>query len=125
MAKNEKSNPKNWSDITYLRCELDKQLKADLANWLKQKHDWWAYVVTAVGEGLRFSVLDDPYHNCVEARLTALSNSTGINTLVLQGRGPDAMAAVQALFFKHFVVLEQNWENLDRDADKREITDWG
>lgn len=125
MAKNDKSNPKNWSDITYLRCELDKQLKADLTKWIQGKHDWFGYIESAVGEGLRFQVLEDAYHSCFEARLTAIAQSTDVNTLVLQGRGPTMLAAVQSLFFKHLVVLEQNWEELDRNADKREISDWG
>lgn len=125
MAKKTEQPAQKWSDITYLRCELDKQLKSDLAAWLKEKHDWLALIETAVGAGLRFQVLEDAYHSCFEARLTAISQSVGVNTLVLQGRGPTALAAIQSLFFKHVVVLEGDWESLDRNADKREISDWG
>jgi hypothetical protein len=117
-------DPSKWSEISYIRCELDKQLKADLAEWLKKKHDWLAYIEAEVGNGLRFGVHVDEYNRCVEARLTLLSQSIGINTQVLQGRGPDVMAAIQSLFFKHLIVLEKNWEELDRNADGR-YADWG
>jgi len=123
MAKTQPPERK-WSDITYLRCELDKQLKADLQEWLKKKHDWLTYIEQSVGAGLRFQVLEDEFHKCFEARLTAMSNSVGVNTLVLQGRGPDMLSSIQALFFKHFVVLEQNWEELDR-PDSSRYTEWG
>lgn len=116
--------PQKWSDITYIRCELDKQLKADLAEWLKKKHDWLSYVEKEIGAGLRFAVHQDQYNNCIEARLTAMSQSVDVNTLVLQGRGPDMLAAIQALFFKHYVVLEGDWEELDRDNAGR-YQDWG
>lgn len=125
MAKPPVKGPQNWSDITYLRVELDKQLKTDLAAWCKEKHDWIGLIESAVGAGLRFQVLEDKFHSCFEARLTLMSQSTGSNTLVLQGRGPTAMASIQSLFFKHLVMLEQNWEDLDRNADKHEIADWG
>lgn len=118
-------DPSKWSDITYLRVELDKQLKADLVEWLKKKHDWMSYIDTAVQNGLRFGAHEDAYNHCFEARLTALSQSVGINTLVLQGRGPDLLAAIQALFFKHLIVLEQNWEELDRNPSETRYQDWG
>lgn len=116
--------PRNWSDITYMRCELDKQLKADLTEWTKKKHDWLSYIEKEVGAGLRFQLLQDTYNRCVEARLTAMSQSAGVNTLILQGRGPDALAAIQSLFFKHYVVLEGHWEDVDRDNAGR-YADWG
>lgn len=125
MAKQPEKTPQKWSEITYIKCELDKQLKTDLSKWITQKHDWFGYIEQAIGADLRFQVLHDAYHECFEARLTLISNSVGINTLVLQGRGPTMLAAVQALFFKHIVILEGDWENLDRDADKRSISDWG
>lgn len=125
MTKKSEATPQKWSEMTYLRVELDKQLKADLSKWTGQKHDWLGYIESAVGAGLRFQVLEDAYHSCFEARLTAISQSVGVNTLVLQGRGPTALAAIQSLFFKHLVMLEGDWESLDRDADKREISDWG
>lgn len=126
MAKSNGKNPQQWSEITYLRVELDKKLKSDLEKWLKaQSHDWLAYIEKEIGAGLRFGVHDDTYNRCVEARLTALSQSAGVNTLVLQGRGPDMLSAIQALFFKHYVVLEGDWTELDRDADNSRYADWG
>jgi len=117
-------SPQTWSDITYIRCELDNQLKKDLQEWLKTKHDWFGYVEQAVGAGLRFQVLEDKFHNCYEARLTLLAQSTGVNTLVLQGRSATMLQAVQSLFFKHLVVLEGSWEDLERD-EQRKYEDWG
>lgn len=125
MKKQVEATPQKWSDMQYLRVELDKQLKADLSKWCQQKHDWLGYIETAVGAKLRFQVLEDAYHSCFEARLTAISQSVGVPTLVLQGRGPTALAAIQSLFFKHIVMLEGDWESLERNADKREISDWG
>lgn len=127
MAKNTPSKPQSqWSEITYIRCELDKQQKIELEKWLKaSKHDWFAYIESAINSNLRFAVHEDSYHRCVEARLTLLSQSTGINTLVLQGRGPDMSAAIQALFYKHLIVLEQDWESLDHDQENSRYSDWG
>jgi hypothetical protein len=119
-----RSETQKWSDITYLRCELDKKLKEDLQVWLKQKHDWLGYIEKEVGAGLRFQVLEDKFHQCFEARLTSMSNSVGVNTLVLQGRGPDALSSIQALFFKHYVMLECHWEEIDR-PDSARYEEWG
>lgn len=127
MAKNDQprsKDPSKWSEITYIRCELDNQLKKDLQAWLKEKHDWLGYIEQAVGAGYRFGTHHDAFNDCVEARLTLMSNSIGINTLVLQGRGPDLLTAIQSLFFKHFIVLEQRWEDLDRDK-RGKYSEWG
>ena len=123
MAKS-KEAPRQWSDITYLRCELDSKLKADLQNWIKSKHDWLGYIEKEVGAGYRFQVLEDKFHSCFEARLTLMSQDVHTNTLVLQGRGPDALSSIQSLFFKHYIVLEGHWEELDRPESAR-YTEWG
>lgn len=127
MSKSPVTKPQSqWSDITYIRCELDKNQKAELEKWLKSaKHDWFSYIEQALNDGLRFATHEDNYNRCVEARLTLLSQSIGVNTLVLQGRGPDMLAAIQALFYKHFVVLEKNWEDLDHDRENSRYSDWG
>lgn len=122
MAKTQE--PRKWSDITYIRCELDTKLKKDLENWLKKDHDWLAMIEQEVDGGLRFGAHNDEYNNCVEARLTLLSNSIDQNTLVLQGRGPDLAKAIQALFFKHYIVLDRHWENLDRPPEFK-YDSWG
>jgi len=110
---------KTFSPIDYIRCDLDTTLKGELANWVKaQKHDWFGYIEQAIADGLRFGVHTDVYNNCVEARLTLLSNSIGVDTLVLQGRGPDVLKAIQSLFYKHYIVLEKDWEHLDRFGPK-------
>jgi hypothetical protein len=124
MPSKSSGQPRKYSETEYIRCELDKQLKKDLEAWLKQKHDFWAFIDKEVQNGLRFACHVDAFNKCVEARLTALSNSADINTLVLQGRGPSLDAAIQALFFKHYVVLEGDWSHLDRD-NAGKFSDWG
>jgi len=127
MAKREEprtKDPQKWSDIEYLKCELDGALTEDLKSWLKSEHDWLSYIDKEVANGYRFGCHEDKYNRCFEARLTLLSQSVGINTLVLQGRGPDTLSAVQSLFFKHYIVLEGDWENLDRDGNRR-YSSWG
>jgi len=121
---NSKNSPQTWSDIEYIRCELDGQLKKDLQEWLKGKHDWFAYIEQAVSAGLRFQVLEDKFHSCYEARLTSIAQSTDRNTFVLQGRSATMLQAIQSLFFKHFIVLEMDWESLERDESRR-YEDWG
>jgi len=122
MAKTKE--PQKWSDITYIRCELDDTLKANLTEWLKKKHDWLAYIEAETNSGLRFGCHEDKFNSCVEARLTLLSQSIQQNTLVLQGRGPDLLKAIQALFFKHYIVLERDWEDLERKPEFKFDT-WG
>lgn len=124
MATKSSAQIRKYSETEYIRCELDKQLKKDLTDWLKGKPDFWSFIDKEVQNGLRFACHRDDYNKCVEARLTALSNSADINTLVLQGRGPDLDAAIQALFFKHYVVLEGDWTHVDRNSDGR-FADWG
>lgn len=127
MAKREEprtKDPSKWSDIEYLRCDLDDALKANLQSWLKDKHDWLGYIEKEVANGYRFGCMEDKYNQCFEARLTLISQSTGISTLVLQGRGPDLMSSIQSLFFKHYIVLDGQWENLDRNGNGR-YASWG
>lgn len=124
MAKEPSKDTSKWSEISYIRCELDDTLKTNLKEWLKQEHDFLGYIEKEIDSGLRFGCHEDKYNGCYEARLTALSQSIGINTLVLQGRGPDMLSAIQALFFKHYIVLNGQWEDLDRDRTGRFST-WG
>jgi len=106
---------KSFSEIHYIRCDLDTALKAELSTWVKdKKHDWFAYIEQAILDGLRFGCHTDAYNSCIEARLTLLSQSVGVDTLVLQGRGPDMLKAIQSLFYKHHIVLEKDWTSLDR-----------
>jgi len=125
MAKSSDNDRRSsWSNIQYIRCELDTKLKGNLKKWLDQTHDWLGYIEAAAIDGLRFGAHEDAYNKCIEARLTLLSQSTGVDTLVLQGRGPDLLTAIQALFYKHLIVLEKDWENLDR-APEYKFTEWG
>lgn len=118
------SEPKSFAPIQYIRCDLDTPLKAELSKWASEKkHNWWDYIEQAIDDGLRFGLHHDAYNQCIEARLTLISQSAGVDTLVLQGRGPDVLKAVQSLFFKHFIVLEKNWEDLDRFQPKM-AGDW-
>jgi hypothetical protein len=122
MAKTQEA--KTYSAMTYIRCDLDATLKAELASWVKsKKHDWFGYIEQSILDGLRFGTHVDSFNHCIEARLTLLSNSVGVDTLVLQGRGPDMQMAIQSLFYKHFVVLEKDWEHLDR-LEPKGSGDW-
>lgn len=124
MPSKRPTQERKYSETVYIRCELDKQLKADLTAWLKGKHDFWAYIEKEIGAGLRFACHEDAYNKCFEARLTSMSLDAAVNTLVLQGRGPDLLSATQALFFKHYVVLEGDWTALEREGEGR-YSEWG
>ena len=124
MATKTSYQPRKYSETEYIKCDLDKQLKSDLVEWLKKKHDFWAYIDKEIDSHLRFAAHYDEFNKCYQARLTALSQSADVNTLVLQGRGPDLLAALQALFFKHHVVLGGDWTHLDRDVNTK-YSEWG
>ncbi len=121
------AKPQNGGNsAVFLNCDLDKQLKKDLVAWVAQEvaQDFIGMMERAIDSGLKFGAGYDAYNECWQASFSKPVTATGkTTTYILIGRGGNLTQAMQALFFKHYVMLDGSWEDLDRKNARRE-TDW-
>lgn len=124
VKRNTRPAPKK-SDVVYLSCDLDKQLKKDLTAWVAQPMDYLDMIEKCADSGLKFGASFDHYNECFQASLTQPANEeSGDITRVLIGRGGNMTQAIQALFFKYIVMLETHLDDMDRQ-NPRGVSDWG
>jgi len=121
-----KSKPKDSvrGKVEYIALDLTKANRADLVKWLESNPDLWDLIEKSCDSGLKFSVSHDDFHDCIQATLTKVPDDRVFGTTtVLIGRGPDMLKAIQALFFKHHIVLQETWDNPEL-RNPRGVTDW-
>lgn len=124
MTKRAGKPVKSRSSVQYLNVDLTKAYRADLLKWLEGAPDLWDCIEKVTDSGLRFGASYDAYNECMQATLTQMSDDTpGSQTVVLVGRGGNLKQAIEALFFKYFVVLDGEMVDLDRKNGRGE-TDW-
>lgn len=117
---------KRDSDAVFLNCDLDKQLKKDLVVWCGQEanQDVFNLFEKIVDAGIKIGLGYDAYNECFQCSLSKpVQEGSKSRTYILVGRGGNLVQAVQACLFKHFVMLDGTWEDLDRKNARKE-TDW-
>ncbi len=116
----------NSSDAFFLNCDLDKQLKKDLVAWCAQQEnlDVFNLFEKIVDSGIKIGMSYDAFNECMQCSLSKPITEGGkTKTYILVGRGGSLVQAIQAVLFKHFIMLEGTWEDLDRKNTRKE-TDW-
>ena len=120
-----KSRPEKRSPVIYLQCDISSKAHKDkLIAWLEQPLDFVGIIEKLTDSGLKVSCSYDTYNDCFQAAITQVAETEGDQTVVLVGRGGDQTQALQALFFKYYIMLEEKMEDLD-SKNGRGHTDWG
>lgn len=122
----EMRKPAQNGQPVFLNCDLDKQLKKDLISWVSQEaaQDLVGLIERCIDSGLKFGASIDAYNECWQASLSkSVVEGQKSTTFILIGRGGNLTQAIQAVLFKHFVMLDGTWENLERKNARKE-TDW-
>lgn len=121
MSKNRKQDKKQPWEVTFIRCDLDKQAKLELKSWNLSPSEILEKVEDMVVDGYKITFSLDERNSCVAAYATA-KNSHPVNPqMCLDARGISTIHALKALLFKHYVLLEQTWGNRERTIDNDEM----
>lgn len=124
MARGKSTQSNKPRNLVYLQCDLTKEHKRDLVKWVESGVDLWDMLEKAIDSELRFGCGYDAYNDCTQASLTQITTDKGEQkTVVLVGRGPDLVKAMQSLFFKYHNILQGKMDDGDL-KNQRGVTDW-
>lgn len=123
MAQKSKSSARPSWEADFVSCELSKETKEQLKKWDVKGELTFDLVSKLVDDGYKLSISADKSHDCVGAYLTSPSSVDGSRKRILSARGPDLFGALRAIAFKHAIVLEGEWGNVDNKYDPQDS--WG
>jgi hypothetical protein len=122
-TKTKVSDTKKAWEVTFVACNLDTATKQQLANWDPKFTSTIDGLDRMVSDGYKISISNDKMHDAVGVYATMPDKSHKHNGFCLSSRGPGMMAALKALVFKHFTVLQQDWQVEVQQVD--EWSSWG
>lgn len=112
-----------FNDVVFVQRELSKEEQAACK---KQEASLGAMddsVLSLADRGYRISLKWDEYSSSYGAWMQQ-TKPTGENAgMCLTGRGSTPFKAVKQLLFKHFILLEENWQGFKEPARGVEIDD--
>lgn len=115
MAQRGKEKRPSW-EVDFISVELSKEQKELLRKWDSSGELTVDAVTRLVSDGYKLSVWGDKAHDCCGATLTSPKGESGDRQKCLSARGPDFLGAIKALAYKHLIVLDGQWGNLDNLA---------
>lgn len=119
-----KSDPKRASwEVDFVNVNLSKVQKEELFKWDVKGEVTFDAISRLVDDNYKLSISSDKAHDCVGAYLTSPAGPNGGRKQCLGARGPDFFGALRALAFKHLIVLEGDWGELDNTPDATDR--WG
>jgi len=79
-----------------------------------------AFLIQVVDDGYKFSLVADPEHNSCIATLTGRHEGCENKGYALSARGPDALGAMVALWYKHATLAHWGaWTEQGKVADRQ------
>ena len=122
VKKYSESKRPSW-EVDFVNVELGKEQKEMLRKWDVKYERTFDQIARLVADGFKLSVWGDKAHDCCGATLTSPKSTDGTRQKCLSARAPDFINALKALVFKHEIVLEGDWANLDNNPDPD--SQWG
>lgn len=111
-------------EAVFLQCDLTQETKRELVKWVSEERDYFDLIERTVDSGIKVSLSKDTYNDCF---MCSLSRNLVIEgkaaTYILVGRGGNLLQALQAVLYKHFIMLDCVWDDLGRKNARKE-TDW-
>lgn len=111
-----------WGGFIDLRLNSDE--KAAVEQWgAAFDGEIWAWVLDAVGKGLKFGLSFDRPNNTFVASFNGQGALTIQKRFSLTSRAGSADEAIKLLAYKHFVLLREDWGNFKPSGSN--IPNWG
>jgi len=119
MAKNTtKKQPKiEWKG--YLNVNLDNDDAKTFDEWETQRLFSIADVAILVDNGYKFSLNWDTHHNGFVASLFSSSPKLAWTGWTLTAWAESSEDAMRLLFFKHYILCEEDWERFTYKSEKQ------
>lgn len=121
-AKNQ-PNVKRFNDATFIQYELDKNATAALKKSVVSGDDLFVTYQRLEEQGYAVSLKFDEYGQCSAAFLRQTAQDGPNWGYVLTGRGSTPLKALKQLFYKHFEVMGELWEQFDTTPKRADIDD--
>lgn len=123
MASKSSSVKRNDWEVDFVNVNLSKDQKEQLFKWDVKGEATFDVISRLIDDQFKLSISSDKAHDCVGAFLTTPNPSDGSRKRCLGARGPDFFGALRALAFKHSIVLEGDWGELDNNSSP--VDRWG
>jgi hypothetical protein len=111
MAKTTSKPPKNsveWKG--YLRVNLTREQEAEFDVWFPTQTILLSDCGILCNNGYKFSLNWDKFHDGVSASLYANNEKLARCGWTLTAWAPSVEEAIGLLFYKHYVICEEDWE---------------
>jgi hypothetical protein len=113
MASKQAKVARNSWEVDFVNVSLSKEQKLEVAKWDVKGEVTFDIITKLVDDGFKLSISADKAHDCVGAYLTEGPNSSGNRKRCLSARGPDFFGALRSLVFKHSIILEGDWGDIE------------
>lgn len=121
-AKTKTSSTKQW-EVLFVQCELDAATKKQVKAWDGEYKTTLDAVERLILDGYKISSSFDRFHDCVGVFCTMPQADHKHHGLCLSARAPNFLDALKVLVFKHFTLLQENWDTNVNAAPKQD--QWG
>lgn len=118
MAKTRKTVMKKAEWKGYLRVNLTTEQDEAFDLWKVSQHVQLSDIDILLNNGFKFSLNWDVFHNGVSANLMATDVRLSWAGYVLTAWDTDVESAILLLFYKHYVVCEEDWEHFTDVVEK-------
>ena len=124
MAKKPETKPttNSWQQ-QFVRCELDKETKERVKKWDVKYESTMDGLDRMLNDGYKVSIVRDAQHDCMSIFATCTDKNNPNSGFCLTARAPGFLDALKVLVFKHFDVLQEQWD--DGTGQKYQPDPWG
>lgn len=117
-TKSKSKTPKKAEWQGYLRVNLTDQQDADFDLWKEKEAIQLTDLDILLNNGYKFSLNWDDFHDGVSASLFASSTKLSWAGWVLTAWSDNVTDAMLLLFYKHYIICEEDWEHFKDVVEK-------
>jgi hypothetical protein len=122
MATKQKNKaPKRAEWQGYLHVNLTKEQETYFDEWLSSQSIQVSDFGILANNGYKFSISWDDFHEGVSATLYASSQKLAWPGFALTAWAESAEEAVGLLFYKHYIVCEEDWEHFKDEVERSHL----
>lgn len=114
-----KKQPKRVEFKGYLRVNLTEEQDTHFAGWFPTQTIQISDLDILCNNGFRFGLYWDSFHNGVVASLYANDAKLAWSGWVLTAWADNAEEAIALLFYKHYIICEEDWEKFYDVVEKQ------
>jgi len=93
----------------YVPCELSVAQREELRGQSVMPDELLLTLDKLIDDGYSVTMTWDLYNKCFQASMTSKFAEEEHAGWTLTGRGSGSLKALRQLFYKHFVILKENW----------------